>query len=1712
MLKKGLFLTIISLVSLNALTFDKDKNIKIDTPKVVIFKTTEKVSNELVGKITHKKIFECLPSLEGAIQYLDDGLMLYTNDLHKGLQYSCKMGDSNVNFNSGEFKVRDVFKVNNARYLINFNDDVNETEISSNLQIKDANFTTQVASSKSFFINLDKNLTAPKFFLPVNFSSKFGAKLTKEWKFDFVNDKKNEQDKFELNPKAKTLNIENIAAISTNNGKLAARIYIKEWLYDDNALKNFISISGINRFSLSDIGYTYNEREEDDKSYYYYIDIISDEFKPQNSYEITLKAGFGDKEKQIKDDTTYNVKMGNFAPFVEFINDKPYISNVGQIGIKSINVPEIKVVIDKLSDANYRYFLNFDQSDIALNDLSQEVMSKTYQLEGGINEISLNKIKLDFADMNDGIYTVNVYYDKDKHISKQVFFSDIAISAKLSKNELFVFANRLGENTMLANANVKIYGKKNEEIAIGATNDEGVFNLSKKDIYKDAKSVVVSLGKEQNFLILNNSENLNENAQHQLKDANETIDAYIHFASDIIRPNESIKGVGYLRDRNFKPLANMPIKLKITDPQDKNIAEFAIKTNDVGVISFDENITSELSGRFTLSLIYANKKLSQNSFYVESFTPTRIQNQIALPDNKFIADGIITAKLSSNYLFGGAASDMSGTLAMNFYDKEYKNENFKGYKFINKTIQNNGYDVFEKQIKLDKNGKTQEPIVLNITSPNSIPSVIDAVLNFTINDDGKNISTSEIFTLYPYENLVGISTNKSLVEPNEKLNIKSVVLKAIDETQIQKELKFDIKRTTWEYTTDTYNVTRWHKKLEDVDSFVKPSGTFEYTFTQSGAYTIVATDIINGASASIDVDVSGWDYSTLAPTKELNKAQIKLNAKTYKKGDELSADISSVIKDGLALVTLEDNGVKAYKIVKVKNNSANVKFKLDFDFNGLYVGASIYRLTDGGNTPFRTYAKTYANADKSEKNIKLELIANKQAKSNADVNVTIKTEPNADVSLFYTDMGVLNITSQMPSSPFKFFDKKIADSVFDYDFYDKIASYVVNGKILNFGGDGIALLRAAKLNKHESPVDSKNIQTFANLIRLKADENGSVRFKFKTPNAFNSKLRLDAIATNSDKIGSTSTEITVKDDVIIKPSVLSYLLKGDEIDAKLRLINTTNLDKNLTISILSSQNLELETDKNVNLKPLENVSLNLKMKAIKDGAADYNIIVSDINSSFSYIAKLDIINPYPLSTYSKSISIDGKKLIKLPKGFESVNIDASNSIISLLSGISKDLIAYPYGCVEQRSSRILALLNAKFSSKSELDDRQRFITLGMNDIVKMQKTNGSFGYWSELGYTNVFASIYATDVLLELDKAGFSVAKNVKNRAVKSLSELDYDSDFERLYAMYVATKAGAIDRAMINSTYDAKIYTSNVLNRYLMASSLKILGLNDEANAVIKGIDEGLKFYDKKHPSDFHSQLRDRAFVLYLHATHFIPNAYSDALANTIITNLNELVSTQEKAFVLRALNAYFKPNLSDTINKFKITNDNKSQEFTGLVNINMKAKDGKFNIEPLNSSKLFIGISSSAHIPLEPKHKIESKELDIYRTFVDKDGKEIDINSLKINDLIYSKISLSSKMAIKNGVINEMISSCFEAVNENLNPNLRGKMTKNTLNLEYQSIKDDRVISFYNLDEKTGVLFTPYRVVLTGKCTLPATITENMYNDSQNDYDLVQKSFIVK
>ena len=695
----GLSLSCVLAANLSAFTLEGGSKILAGGAVSLDVEYSQK-DESLIGKVTHKKIIECSPEISGAFEYGSDSILFYPKKpLAKGVSYSCKKGESKVKIYGGDFELSGITEYAKDTFLAVFNDEVSEEEFTANFKIYDKqNLAKQnikykivAKTPKSFQIKLLEKGENLVFAVSKKLKSKAGANLNDDYE---ATNEPEEQEKFVDNVKAETMFLDDVKAVSLEDGKLGIRIFLNDWL-DTYNLNKYVKIDGIKNLQVGELEYTDNS----DTKYYRYVDITSDELKPQTEYKVTLKKGFGDDYRILREDAEFSVKTGDYKPFLDFTDKGSYLSSAGEIGVKGVNLNTAKVVVEKLKEPNLRYFLNFTQTP--LDDYVEEVASKNYDLGGAQNEMQKYKIKLDFAEGGDGVYLVTIYYDKDKSAKKAVYLTDIGLSAKISKDEVFLFANRLSKNEVVANADVKIYSAKNSLIASGITNDEGVFKFNKKDIGKDVASAVVTLGKEQSFIALSQNKRLNEESNLDVQDRSEIYDAYLHFASDIIRPQENIKGEIIIKNALFKGLANMPVKLKIKDPQNKTILDKSVNTTELGVINFDEPVNSGLTGSFRLEIIFANKLIDSYDFSVESFTPQRIKNEVSLEKEIYALDDIMDVKLQSAYLFGGAAANLKGDVTINLYQQDYKNDKFKDYKFSNDEYAANGLDQIFKKVELD---------------------------------------------------------------------------------------------------------------------------------------------------------------------------------------------------------------------------------------------------------------------------------------------------------------------------------------------------------------------------------------------------------------------------------------------------------------------------------------------------------------------------------------------------------------------------------------------------------------------------------------------------------------------------------------------------------------------------------------------------------------------------------------------------------------------------------------------------------------------------------------------------------------------------------------------------------------------------------------------------------------------------------------------------
>src|SRR5581483_635784 len=252
-------------------------------------------------------------------------------------------------------------------------------------------------------------------------------------------------------------------------------------------------------------------------------------------------------------------------------------------------------------------------------------------------------------------------------------------------------------------------------------------------------------------------------------------------------------------------------------------------------------------------------------------------------------------------------------------------------------------------------------------------------------------------------------------------------------------------------------------------------------------------------------------------------------------------------------------------------------------------------------------------------------------------------------------------------------------------------------------------------------------------------------------------------------------------------------------------------------------------------------------------------------------------------------------------------------------GLLRQLDRYPYGCIEQTTSRALPLLYVDAVAKLWNTDPGFSANAALNGaiarIANMQKSNGAFGYWDENSDTVPWLDAYATDFLLRAQAHGVKVQDYALKAALGWLH--DYvrrehkdPAEFSAVaYAHYVRAVAKADELPVLRYFFDTQL--DNLPSRLAQAqlgAALALYGDTTRAEAAYSAALGPPTTRDKLlRLVDYGSNLRDNAALLAFAAGD---KALQPRLT-AVMDRVTELfahsseTSTQEKAWLLMAAEA---------------------------------------------------------------------------------------------------------------------------------------------------------------------------------------------------------------
>jgi alpha-2-macroglobulin len=1477
---------------------------------------------------------------------------------------------------------------------------------------------------------------------------------------------------------------------------------------------------------------------------YYRIELLGD-FKPRETYTVNIKKGLKALNGQTLDrDFSSVVQIGDIPPRITFPDNGLYLAREGgqRLAVETANIDEIAVEVEQIFVNNIVYYLNGGSGYYGEENsrLGRTIFSKDYKLNSTLNvpltsTIDVGKI---VGDTLHGLYSVSVRKKNERWTgdTRRVMISDIGIIARLSDNYLMVWSNSLDNTKAISGAKVSLISGNNQILLEGRTDSKGIAVF--EDIAEKTKGfmpfvITVEEDNDLSYLPFSecmiNTSDFNTDGRPYLSRGYE---AFIYSDRGVYRPGETAHLVSVVRPPDGMPPQEFPYMVTIDDPQGIDFAEYKISTKDQGLSALDIEIPSfAKTGAYKVTAKIGDDVIGSYSFQVEEFMPDRIKTAITTDKDSYNAGDEIAIGVNGVYLFGPPCSGNDVTGHITIEKMAFRPSGWSQYRFDDESRDFTALQVDLPNDKLDEQGNQKYTYHV---SPNlKPPSALQATISATVREDGgRAVSDYKRVAINPYPFYLGLKRNfDGYAQAGQQVSfgIAAVTGDGKEVTSGAAWAKFY--RVTYQNIVkrDRYGIYRYVSESKDqiLDSTTVDlnGGSANVSFTPGdyGAYKVKVGSDQTGHVAALEFYASGWGYSSWSMANP-DRIELELDKKIYAIGDKAKLLVKAPF-EGKLLLTIERDKVVEFKTYDLDSNTAEILIPVKKEFTpNVYISATLIKSTKSLErfSPARAFGLIPLMVDNSATKVAITIDAPAVIKPRQKLDITISSnyKKGTQLTVAAVDLGILQLTDFSTPDPFNFFYGKKRPALQPYDIYSLIYPDIkeAESKLLPAGSSAYGASR----KRHLNPINARRVRPVALWSGVvTTDINGAAHVSFDLPQ-FNGKLLVMAVAFNGNKSGSASAEVTVRDKIVIQENLPRFIAGGDQVKSGVVIFNNTGVDNNFDITMNIDGPANLLTPKTVTLKIPAN-GKSIAEYAFKGGDAPgkvkFEIVATD--GSERAIENVELANRpgQPLQTIHGSgvakaskpahLSISDKWL----PGTDEYELRISAMPTVRLAASIQYLLQYPYGCIEQTTSRLFPLLYfndlARFLQPGIFGTKGQdyFIGEGIVKVTGMQVASGGFSYWQGDDVENPWASVWASHFLVEARKSGYTVSDKTYNKMIENLermaknSELQNDKTSIRIYAAYVLAKAGKLEKSVLNNLKMLNLDTAPLYTKFQLAAAIAMTSGVNDALYLIPAEVHPLKF-DPETGGDFNSDIRANSILLDVLSEIAPDNPSIPQLVNELSEQLyiGEWYTTQSNAFALLALGKYFKtqetPNYTGTV----VVDGKKLKPFT--------TADLRFSDKALAAKDIEISINGtgtcyfywqSSGVSSERSVKEFDNRLRVRREFLNSDGAPLDLGAVKLGDQIVAKVTLEAiDKALSNVAISDLLPSCLEIENPRLATS--GKLSwlpRGSRAPSYLDIRDDRMLLF--TDAWPGDRFVYYyslRVVSRGEFNVPPISADCMYD----------------
>ncbi len=1257
----------------------------------------------------------------------------------------------------------------------------------------------------------------------------------------------------------------------------------------------------------------------------------------------------------------------------------------------------------------------------------------------------------------------------------------------------------------------------------------------------------------------------------------------------IYRPGETVHLKGLVRSidpkEGLRPPKDKRVEIVVQNARGDEMLKTSPQLTSFGGFSFDVPLDTEapLGDWSVIARIGkgAEQTTFRDHFSVQEYRPTAFEVRLRPERQSYLLGQEVKVGVEGNYLYGAPLAGAKASITVQRRDhiatfKGYEEYGFTDYNALDdlgmywardgeRSYTN---EVMSEELTLDKSGKAMVKFLAK-DPKEEIKTAQDLLVEATVTDaTNQTRSAQSMIVAHKSSLYLGLKSEEWVPQVGKPFGVKLVALD--EEGRARKAdatLVMALRTYKCGYTQargySSYHCDTQERELERKKVAIGEQPTrVELTATEGGTLLV---SVIGSDGKGHDVTSSQTVWATGAGEaswrdSEDNHFPLIASKKRYRAGETARLVAQSPLKSAVALVTLERDGVFQHKVQPFQSAQAIDVPLVDRYAPNIYASVVLVSgRTARNGLPKMKMGMVNLEVDATQKRLNVKVTTDRPTyrpgeKVSAKIEVKdLDGKPVVgEVALSAADEGVLQLIGFQTPDPMARFYAAYALGVQTSSNFSKliVGEESEDNDEDGEGGDG---------GDQAGQVRKKFLSTAYWAPALVTSPEGVAEVSFTAPDNLTAFRLMASVADATDRFGSADMRISTAKPLQAQPALPRFFTLGDKAQIGVVLHNDTKEAGKVKLTAkVDGATLHGSPEREVSVPPGETRAVSYDVEAGALGTAKFLFAATMGSEKDAIEIKLPVIRPEahetvllhegeakgttPIPTSATEMPPDGKGEIE-------VVLDGSG--LASLDESMRYLIGYPYGCLEQTTSRVVPMVMVEDLAKT-LDlaaitgsnkNLKRFVEAGLAKIVRHQHSDGAFSLWPSSN-TEPFLTAFGLFGLEQARKKGYKIQKRVFEDGISALrSDLESGRDMghsdnllgesaSRAFALYVLAELGQPDLGAAQKLFENRAALPAYGKAFLAKAMAKTKASQTNIDALVNEVlgfakpgpkGQGLIVLDPQQEKlwwHMSSDVRTTAIALYALLDAAPQHKSIDPLVEGLLASrtAGRWDSTEDNFWTLVALSAYAQKRAGASALSATLALGDKVLWQGALGAGGPKGEPAvrrvKLALADVKGQALLLtpqggGVRFSAKLRFARSlEKAEAKEagMRVERKLFDPD-KDVEKTTIKAGDLVRVVLTVYATEQRNRVALVDYLPAAFEPVNPRLKrpePDAYGDSEgEGSPDYEWVGLeqRDTRVAVFADYLYPSGQNRFEYlvRATTAGTFLFPSATVEEMYRPSQ-------------